>query len=177
MSFDDKTSKKRKDLKRLYEHWYPGSSIKDRFLLDLHKSVPEELQDISYINPIITAYNNYLTYFIHDLLDLLEPNLPTMVSQKICTLAKLISTPEKFPVTTTSVIYTVDDLEESDDVMIVENTEEEECRKEDTGSRPGVQSEINSIWKLAAKEFDWSTCPIGKLPFQNKVTEVEMETN
>ncbi|KAF9812666.1 hypothetical protein SFRURICE_018096 [Spodoptera frugiperda] len=177
MSFDDKTSKKRKDLKRLYEHWYPGSSIKDRFLLDLHKSVPEELQDISYINPIITAYNNYLTYFIHDLLDLLEPNLPTMVSQKICTLAKLISTPEKFPVTTTSVIYTVDDLEESDDVMIVENTEEEECRKEDTGSRPGVQSEINSIWKLAAKEFDWSTCPIGKLPFQNKETEVEMETN
>lgn len=176
MSFDDKTSKKRKDLKRLYEHWYPGSSIKNRLLLDLHKSVPAELQDISEINPIITAYSNYLTYFISDLLDLLEPNLPAMVSQKICTLAKLISTPEKFPVTTTSVIYTVDDLEENDDVMIVENTEQE-CGNEDTINRPGTHPEINSIWKLAANELDWSTCPIGKLPCQTKVSEIEMETN
>ncbi|CAH1637370.1 unnamed protein product [Spodoptera littoralis] len=140
MSFDDKTSKKRKDLKRLYEHWYPGSSIKNTLLLDLHKSVPAELQDISEINPIITAYSNYLTYFISDLLDLLEPNLPTMVSQKICTLAKLISTPEKFPITTTSVIYTVDDLEENDDVMIIENTEQE-CGNEDTINRPGAHPE------------------------------------
>ncbi|CAH0687837.1 unnamed protein product [Spodoptera exigua] len=176
MSLDDKTSKKKNDIKKLYEHWYPGTSIKNRFLLDLQKSAPEELQDISYINPIITTYNNYLTYFINTLLDLLEPNLPRVVYQKICNLAKLISTPEKFPVTASSAIYTVDDLEANDDVMIVENVEEKECGKEEAVNRSSEHPKIiNSIWKLAANEFDWMTCPIGKLPSQNK--EKEMETN
>lgn len=176
----DKISRKRKDLKHLYEHWYPGSSLKNALVLNLQKPVPEELQDINYIQPIIAAYNHYLSYFISNLLDLLEPKLPGVVANKICTLAKLIASPDKFPMTPSTIIYTAEDLQTtSDDVMIVEdipNVVVELTEEKDKGKEQ--QQMLNSIWKVASNVHNWSECPIGKVPWQLKTVNVEqMDTN
>lgn len=182
MTDNDKISKKRKDLKNLYEHWYPGNNLKNLLVLDLQKPVPEELQDINYIQPIIAAYNHYLSYFVSNLLDLLVPKLPAVVVERVCSLAKLISSPDKFPMTTSSVIYTADDLQMAngdDDVMIIEDVQNEDMEhKEDKGNGKEQQPMLNSIWKLASNEYNWAACPIGKVPWQHDMETVdEMETN
>ncbi|KAJ8718437.1 hypothetical protein PYW08_002674 [Mythimna loreyi] len=180
MTDNDIISKKRKDLKNLYEHWYPGTSLKNLLVLDLQKPVPEELQCINYIQPIISTYNHYLSYFISNLLNLLVPKLPAEVAERICTLAKLISSPEKFPMTTSSVIYTAEDLQMgNDDIMIIEDVQQEDLENsEEKDNGKGQQFISNSIWKLASNDYDWSACPIGRVPWQNNTENVdEMEVN
>lgn len=174
----DKMSKKRKDLKQSYEHWYPGSNLGNALVLDLQKPVPEELQDITYIQPIISTYNNYLSYFISNLLDLLVPKLPAIVAERICTLAKLISSPEKYPMVLSDTIYTTDDVEMLDGVVITEIFEDEvlEANQEDDNGKKQQQM-VTGIWRLASNEYNWSTCPIGKLPWKHNTENVEMETN
>ncbi|KAJ8714512.1 hypothetical protein PYW07_002737 [Mythimna separata] len=179
MTDKDRISKKRKDLKNLYEDWY-DTSLKNSLVLDLQKPVPEELQDINYIQPIIAAYNHYLSYFVSDLLNLLVPKLPTLVAERICTLAKLISSPEKFPMTTSSVIYTADDVQMgNDDIMIIEDVQEEDLEQNKQKDDGKVQQQmLNSIWKLASNDHNWSVCPIGKVPWQHTTENVgEMEVN
>ena len=183
MTDADSISKKRKDLKKSYEHWYPGHNLKEVLVLDLQKPVPEELQDVSYIQPIISAYNHYLSYFISNLLDLLVPRLPDIVAERICTLAQLIASPEKFPMTPLDTIYTIEDLEmENEDVMIIENVEDEVLeanQEEGKKEEDAPQQLVTGVWRLASNKHNWSTCPIGTLPWKQHNTKnvEEMETN
>lgn len=153
---------------QMYFHWFPNEKATG-LILDLQKAVPTKLTDINFLQPIISTYNPYLTYFVHDLLELVEPKLPTAVSDKICKLAKLISDPDKLTVQfSQNKIYTVADLKAADGISDVSELkdynepliemDDEEC--------------ITGIWKIASKQ-SWSLCPIGQVPQEN--VDVEME--
>lgn len=175
MSTENEKSKKRKDLKQLYRHWFP-SNTGDNLILDLQKSVPGELQDINYIRPIIAAYNPYLTCFVKNLLDLLQPSLPDFVAGRICALAQLISSPDKFPMSSLSTIYTVNDFNMTGDVMIIDSVQIEHT--EQNKQQDNQDQMMNSIWRLASAEHNWSTCPIGQVPWQHNMVDVfDMETS
>lgn len=143
----------------------------------MQKPVPRNLMDINFVQPIISAYNPYLTYFIWDILNLVEPPLPKATADKICNLAKLISSPEGFPCTS-SKIYTIDDLKMAEEPIRVEEGSDSDVEMTvEMNTRPdGLSSEEvrNSIWKLASADHDWSTCPIGDLPWLQKRVSTDM---
>lgn len=148
-------SNKKKDQKLLYHHWFPNE--KNSFILDLQKPVPSKLTDINYLKPIISSYNPYLIYFVQDLLILVEPRLSKTLTHKVCKLAKLISAPEKFPVSLNSEkIYTVDDVKMNDDDEIV--TDQVEVLENEDAIPHEV---VEGIWKMASNKFNWAICPIG----------------
>uniref|UniRef100_A0A2A4JBY4 Las1-like protein n=1 Tax=Heliothis virescens TaxID=7102 RepID=A0A2A4JBY4_HELVI len=162
---DDKVPK-RKDLMQLYEHWYPGSNIKNVLVLDLQKPVPGELQDIRYIQPILAHYNNYLTYFVANALDLLVPKLNVEVRKRVCILAKLIASPHQFPSPPSRTIYTADDvLMDDEDVVEYYDYDEQFTILKPKVKEPPAKF-VNFIWNLATDKHDWSACPIGKVPWQ-----------
>ncbi|XP_059056103.1 uncharacterized protein LOC131849983 [Achroia grisella] len=161
----DISAKNKKDLKSIYNHWFPHDD--NKLLLDLRKSPPLPLLDINFVKPIITAYNPYLTYFINDLLNLVEPPLPAPIKEKICKLANLISFPQKLSTSIPSKIYTVNDIKKQEDptntVMSYIDTDNLE-QSLDIEMMDQENQELSKlgIWKLSSKEFDWSTCPIGQ---------------
>lgn len=151
--------------------------------LNLHKPVPHQLTELGFIQPIISAYNPYLTYFIKELLELLEPQLPPLNIEKICSLAKLISKPQSNP---NNKVYTVKDLQsayidcphspnnesrDSDIEIIEDNKSTDETSVDNTEESEGVCS----IWSKASIMHNWSVCPIGLLPWQQDFTQA-MET-
>lgn len=139
------------------------------------------MTNIIFIQPIVSAYNSNLTYFIKDLLHLVRPCLPGIVIDKICNLAKVVACPEKFPVTS-SRIYTVDDLKCIDPISSSDSLcEVLECNKIDDAV-DAIKNNTNEecqekfgIWQVASNNFDWSLCPLGQLPWQMPHT-VPMET-
>lgn len=158
---------KKKDLKQLYYDWFPSTKGKS-LILELQKPIPVQLLDINFIQPIIAAYNPYLIYFVRNLLNLIEPSIPSSVAERVYKLAELISAPEKFPLSM-SALYTVDDLianVEDDDIKITGVIEPEEVdviREQDS-----EETITNSIWRLASNNHKWSSCPIGQLPWQQE---------
>ncbi|CAK1581123.1 unnamed protein product [Parnassius mnemosyne] len=179
--------KKRKDLKTLFYHWFPNEKGCG-LLLDLNKPVPKDLTDINFVRPIISSYNEYLTYFIKDILNLIEPQLPSLITEKICKLAKMISSPSKFAGNSTpSKIFTVDDIkaatEDSFIIDIEANTKLSDNQEVNVSSNL-FGSEVTSagqmsygIWQIVAKHHDWSSCPIGKLPWQHGTESEQIEVN
>nr|XP_021201101.2 uncharacterized protein LOC110384231 [Helicoverpa armigera] len=162
MSFDK--IPKRKDLMQLYEHWYPGSHIKNVLVLDLLKPVPEELQDIKFIQPILSQYNTQLSFFVANLLDLLVPKLNFFTAKRICLIARLIASPDKFPFPLSSTIYTADDVQ-GEYIDICEQYGRRVVTVVPKIREPPAKF-VNFIWNEASDEHDWSTCPIGKVPWQ-----------
>lgn len=158
-------------MKALHDHWFPS----DKFCgltLDLNEPVPTKLMDINFIRPIISSYNIYLTYFVRDLLQLVEPQIPDMVIDRISELAKLISGTPVNSLTTSDRIYTVDDLntEAHDFTGDSQDLEAVNLEKKCTSTEF-----VNGIWKLVTNKYDWINCPIGgKLPL-NKDHQNEME--
>lgn len=136
-------------------------------MLDLQKPVPKELQDINYIQPIITAYNPFLIYFIRNLLNLIDPSIPNSVAERVYKLAEVISTPEKFP-SHADIIYTEDDLKSAneDQVNSEEITEDIQLTEKCVPKSVQENQVTNGIWRLASKNHDWASCPIGQLPWQ-----------
>lgn len=142
-------------------------------LLDLQKPVPRELMDLNFIRPIISSYNINLTYFVRNLLDLVVPHLPKATTVKICKLAKLISSTETFS-TVSSRIYTVDDLRKAQEHSM-DDDNDSDCQIlyddiEMTGDNNAGRT-AHGIWQLASNNFDWSTCPLGLLPWQQKLND------
>ncbi|XP_045775946.1 uncharacterized protein LOC123874558 isoform X1 [Maniola jurtina] len=176
----DIMSKDEKELKSLYYHWYPNYKKRTLFL-DLHKSIPREFTNINFIQPIISTYNPYLVLFIRDLLTLVRPQLSDSVKTKICKLAKVIASPEKFPVMSPK-IYTSDDLDPAnnldsineskhyEDVKIMEVQMESKNKVDKDGSKQKF-----GVWQLASKNASWATCPIGQLPW-TQLTNEPMES-
>ncbi|XP_075979896.1 uncharacterized protein LOC142979030 [Anticarsia gemmatalis] len=174
MTTENKVSKKKKDLKQLYHNWFP-SKKGHNLTLDLQKPIPEQLLDVNYIQAIIAEYNPYLIYFIKDLLNLLEPSIPSGIAERIYKLAELISRPEKFPLSSTT-IYTADDLmEKSEDYDDVEIIDLEVAQTDETNTMNQNEAQkhlVNSIWDLASASHTWSTCPIGQIfSTQNQADE------
>lgn len=170
MDAEGKHPKKRKDLKQLYHHWFPRTRGKN-IILDLRKPVPNQLLNINYIQPIVATYNPYLIYFVKNMLNLIEPPLPTEIEERMLKLVELISSPEKFSSTPSNVVYTADDIKLDDnsdnDVEIVDViTEKEDFIIEQQENVADNQMMVKSIWKLASKNENWSSCPIGQLPWQ-----------
>lgn len=150
---------KRKDMKQMYFHWFPNEKVTG-LVLDLHKPVPTKLTDVNFWQPIISSYNPYLTYFVNDLLMLVEPKIPQEVCSKICKLAKVISAPDKFPVEfSPAKIYTIDDLKAGEDIDIPEVSMGNDFYE---SVEPGAKDYISNIWKIASKR-NWSSCPIGEV--------------
>ncbi|XP_028165223.1 uncharacterized protein LOC114356316 [Ostrinia furnacalis] len=165
----EKESKKK--LRLLYHHWFPNEKTSG-LLLDVHKSVPAQLTNIEFLQPIISTYNPFLKYFIKDLLNLVEPLLPKVVTENICQLAKLISSPEKFP-SASPKIYTVEDLQMADYDKHLDSIEQKEITSEsnetmdvDVTHIAKTQMTAHGIWRLASGSHSWSSCPIGVLPWQ-----------
>ncbi|XP_072938369.1 uncharacterized protein [Epargyreus clarus] len=162
----DSSSKKRKDLRSLYYHWFP-SDKNSALILDLQKALPGDLTNIQFLQPIISSYNPYLTYFIRDLLNIIQPQLPRTIIDNICKLAELIAFPEKFPAKS-SKVYTIDDLKTND----VTNSVGTGCKDlpseaiHNNKDNKQVGLDANGIWKNAQQNEFWSSCPIGKLPWQ-----------
>lgn len=96
-------------LKSLFHQWFPDKAH-NALTLNLLKAPPPELLNISFVKPIIAEYNQYLTYFIKELLDLLEPGLDSDTANGLCALANLIAVPDKYPTPSTDRIYTADDI-------------------------------------------------------------------
>ncbi|XP_030020143.2 uncharacterized protein LOC115440114 [Manduca sexta] len=175
MNSEDIMSKTRKELKTLYHHWFPNENIDNILLLDLQKGVPSELTDIIFIQPIISEYNPYLTYFVKNLLDFVEPALPTGVFSKICNLAKVISgTVQKSG--KTSKIYTVDDLKLPDHVDLTEQMDIDDEAVPLPTECADVEVNLYGVWKLASKNYSWDTTPIGQLPW-TVINEQKTEQN
>lgn len=168
ISANDFESKKRNDLKLLFHHWFPNEKVHG-LLLDLRKPVPRELMDLNFIRPIISCYNLNLTYFVRDLLNLAAPSLPKATTDKICKMAKLISSPEAFS-SASSKIYTVDDLI-SGQQHSVDVDNDSDCQIYDDiemNRENNPHRTAHGIWQLASNELNWSTCPLGLLPWQQK---------
>lgn len=157
-------------------------------LSDMHKPVPKEFTNINFIQPIVSTYNSYLVFFIKDILALVRPQLPEIVKDKICQLAKVIASPDKFPVTS-SKIYTADDLvkvncmesidepKQNDDVEIIEvQTDDKGIAMEENIECADEHRQRFGVWKVAPKNVDWATCPIGQLLPRTCVNSEPMET-
>lgn len=157
-------------------------------LSDMRRPVPKEFTNINFIRPIISTYNSYLVFFIKDLLTLIRPQLPEIVKEKICQLAKVIASPDKFPVTA-SKIYTADDLvqvngmeslnesKQDVDVEIVEvQTDDKGIAMEGNVERAYEHRQRFGVWKVAPKNVDWATCPIGQLLPSTHANSEPMET-
>lgn len=172
-SAEDFENKKKKELKQLFHHWFPNEKVHG-LLLDLQIPVPKELMSLNFIRPIISSYNPNLTHFVNDLLNLVEPHLPKATINKIFELAKLISNPRNFPAMS-SKIYTVDDLKEAQN-QSMDDDNDSDCQicdtKMDVDNENTSSQMSHGIWKVASKDYNWSTCPIGLLPWQVKATEV-----
>lgn len=169
MDSRNSVANKKKDLKVLYHHWFPNEKL-DGLVLHLQKPPPSKLTDINMIQPIISSYNKYLTYFVKDLLNLLDPRLPKQVCEKICKLTRLISAPEKFPVQPSEKVYTVEDLKSEESVVYESITRE----TVDVSLDCTQHQYIDGIWKIAAKH-NWGSCPIGKVPWQHVNLDIDME--
>ncbi|CAG9566198.1 unnamed protein product [Danaus chrysippus] len=163
-----------KDLKSLFYHWFPNER-NCHLLLDLNKPVPKDLTNINFIQPIISTYNEYLTCFIKDLLNLVRPQLPQPVVIKLCELAKAISSPKK--IKRPSKIYTVDDINLNgdtmkDDCVIVIDDNPKDVVEEIIEVKPKcVNKQKYGVFNLASHEHAWSNCPIGLLPWQQTPAE------
>ncbi|XP_047532852.1 uncharacterized protein LOC125067959 [Vanessa atalanta] len=168
--------KDKKEINSLFYHWFPNK--KRSLLLDLRKPVPKNLTNITFIQPIISTYNPNLRYFIKDLLYLVQPSLPVSIIRKICKLAEVVAIPEKFSAVPPK-IYTVEDLKVTDDAnvstitinddeMLEVNTTNENCIEEECYQKYG-------IWQSSSKNYSWSTCAIGQLPWQVNQPEELME--
>ncbi|KAJ0175181.1 hypothetical protein K1T71_009322 [Dendrolimus kikuchii] len=168
-------SKRQHKLKTLYKDWFPNE--KSNLILNLKKPVPIHLTDINFIKSVVSTYNQYLTHFVEDLLSLVEPKLPAVVSEKICKLAKLISEPHIFPNQPATRIYTGDDLKspESNNSSIVLDVIDENVNNN--------EDHVTGIWRIASENHSWGTCPIGQLPWeqsrnvdlQASIEKVQME--
>lgn len=170
-STSDFDSKKRKDLKLLFHHWFPNEKVYG-LLLDLQKPVPKELMDLNFIRPIISCYNVNLTYFVRDLLNLVVPNLPKPTMDKICKLAKTISSTDSFSSVSTK-IYTVDDLKKAQKHSMDDNNDSDCQIYEDVemSENNNAGRTAHGIWHLASNDFNWSACPVGLLPWQQRTNE------
>ncbi|XP_063368012.1 uncharacterized protein LOC134656418 [Cydia amplana] len=171
---DQTRNKKSKELKLLYKHWFPNEK-QSGLLLDLHKGVPSEWMDIKFIQPIISAYNPYLIYFIKPLLDLVEPGVPKINIDKICNLAKIISTPESGPAHSTKV-YTIEDLQSGQTSRVVAQDPDSDCmeicEEEILDNTTVCEEEFQTgIWQRASSNYNWSLCPVGILPWQIRVNQ------
>ncbi|XP_050349854.1 uncharacterized protein LOC126773175 [Nymphalis io] len=167
--------KNKKEINSLFYHWFPNK--KKSLLLDLHKPVPKNLTNITFIQPIISTYNPNLTYFIKDLLYLVQPCLPISIIRKICKLAEVVASPEKFSAVPPK-IYTVEDLKTTDDAdssTIIIN--DDEMIDVNTTHENSIEEcdQIYGIWQSSSKNHSWSTCPIGQLPWQLNQPEEFME--
>ncbi|XP_053611269.1 uncharacterized protein LOC128675720 [Plodia interpunctella] len=158
----DMQSRKRKELISLYHHWFPNDRL-NGLLLDLLKSAPSALTNINFVQSIISSYNPFLTCFVADLLNLVEPHLPNPVKDKVCKLANMISSPEKLP-SAPAKIYTVEDLKCSNmeaghcSMEVEDEFNDVECKNNEDIFNP-----INAqgSWVLSSVAFDWSAVPIG----------------
>lgn len=168
--------KSKKDLRSLYYHWFPSKKGQGLFL-SLLKPVPKDLTDITFVSPIISSYNIYLTYFIKDILNLIEPQLPSVITDKICKLAKLISFPSKIGTNLTeSKVFTVHDVRvATEDCFVIDADEDLDMQEveiepvpDTTESSLPTEDINNSIWHIVSKGYHWSTCPIGKLPWDQE---------
>ncbi|XP_047506651.1 uncharacterized protein LOC125050692 [Pieris napi] len=162
----DVQNKTKKELLSLFHHWFPNAKSCPLFL-DLKKPVPLSFTDINIIQPIITNYNPNLTLFIADLLHLVRPKLPNPIKNRICKLALLIASPQGFNAKSDK-IYTPEDF----------NVQLEDMKLDNIASNKSVDAIIPhtsdheveckefNIWKKASRNHEWSSCPIGLLPWQ-----------
>lgn len=168
----DITTKRKHQLKSLYCEWFPNE--KSKLILNLKKPIPIQLTDVNFIKPIISSYNQYLTHFVKDLLNLVEPKLSAVVSEKICKLAKLISEPcnNMFSKQLSSRIYTEADLKspETSSSIIIDDVEE------NMSDNLNNCQQVTGIWRLASKSWNWGTCPIGQMP-QEDFNATNLEDN
>ncbi|KPJ15765.1 Protein LAS1 [Papilio machaon] len=165
-SSNNMEKKKKGELKSLFYHWFPNEKGCG-LLLDLFKPIPKALTNINRIRPFLTTYNVYLTYFIKDILNLLEPPLPVEISKKICDLTTLIASPmkkcnEKVP----NKVFTIFDVKVATNKnYAIQINENEETDLDTTNTDPQRKPTICGIWKLEASEnYYWSKCPIGRVP-------------
>ncbi|XP_013169829.1 PREDICTED: uncharacterized protein LOC106119417 [Papilio xuthus] len=156
--------KKKSELKSLFYHWFPnerGCGL----LLDLFMPIPKNLTSINRIRPFLSTYNVYLTYFIKDILNILEPPLPAEISEKICDLTTIIASPMKeFDKKEPNKVFTVFDVKVATDKHFAKKVDEE---IEIYANAPDSPNEpiTCGIWKLEIFENHyWSKCPIGKVP-------------
>lgn len=155
----------------MFHHWFPNEKV-NGLLLDLQKPVPRELMDLNFIRPIISRYNLNLIYFVRELLSLIEPRLPKVTTEKICKLAKLISSPKTLS-SVASKIYTVDDLKKAQEHSI-DDDNDSDCQIYEDIEINGDNNTgriAHGIWQLASNTFNWSVCPLGLLPWQQKSNE------
>ncbi|XP_041980884.1 uncharacterized protein LOC121734377 [Aricia agestis] len=160
-------SKDEDELKSFYYHWYPSEKNKC-LLINLSKPIPKNLTNINFIQPIVSTYNPYLTYFVNPLLGLVRPQIPSEISEKICNLATLIAFPGRFSVVS-SKIYTAEDIKNNSDNCSNNFSDNANAMDVDEISK----FHEDSIWQLAPQDCDWTTCPIGLLPWQYQGTGSE----
>ncbi|XP_068622765.1 uncharacterized protein [Battus philenor] len=173
--------RKRKDLKLLFYHRFPNEKGRG-ILLDFFKPVPNDLTDINFVLPIISTYNEYLVYFIKDILNLINPKMPPNMKERIHRLAKLISSPRK-PLSqpVTSKVFTIDDVKAAtEDTCFIDMEPYDICEtlqsNNGTHVNPSPMQQICGKWQLALTEHDWSKCPIGTLPWEQEVSMQETES-
>ncbi|XP_052742429.1 uncharacterized protein LOC112051042 isoform X2 [Bicyclus anynana] len=164
----DITTLNNNEMNSIYCDWFPND--KRNILFDLCKPIPKEFTDIDFLQPIISTYNCHLALFIKALLDLIRPKLPDSVMQKICELAKVVATPEKFPVMN-SRMYTANDLEMTKNSESMHKSEQDEDMEiievpiQDKHTEQKDTRQTFGIWQIATEDVDWATCPIGQLPW------------
>ncbi|CAG9790873.1 unnamed protein product [Diatraea saccharalis] len=162
----DVQTKTNEELRSLYHHWFPNQKV-NGLLLDMQKSVPSQLKNIQFLQPIITTYNEYLQFFIKDLLNLVEPKLPNIVTDNICNLSKLISSPNNFQAGTVSTkIYTIEDLTVEEVNKSLGNNKCDSSTGILSTSIEKPMSTSIGIWKQSSGHHDWTKCPIGLVPWQ-----------
>ncbi|XP_039758652.1 uncharacterized protein LOC120632729 [Pararge aegeria] len=173
----DMSLKNETEINNLYYHWFPNDK-KRAIFLDLRKPVPKEFTNINFIQPIISTYNSYLVFFVKELLSLVRPIIPDSVKVKICQLAKVIASPEKFAVLS-SKIYTADDLQISNNSESINESKDNEdieiIEVQIEGKKNDDTTQKFGIWQNASKNADWMTCPIGQLPWTQTVEDMEIQ--
>lgn len=139
---------------------YPNH--KNGLTFDLLQPVPSELTNLDFIQEIFANSNPYLQTYAQEIIELAEPKLPIHTRHKLINLVNIMicNNNQDF---SHGQIYTVDDIKNTTEPNINRNSTE--CNDVTMEESQAPQS----VWQKSSAKYNWSSCPIGLLPWQDPI--------
>ncbi|XP_023247111.1 uncharacterized protein LOC106645161, partial [Copidosoma floridanum] len=146
---------------------YP--EFKSVLCLNVNGNFPKCLTDEKFIRRLVLNFNEYSEHYLPEILKISSfLECDAAAKEKILALIKINSTTEN------NDNMDFDEVEEEDKIFTVKDLQKIDKSKEDISKKTKCHKDLgdckirNKDWKIASNEYDWSTCPIGILPWQTE---------
>lgn len=144
------------------------------------QKLPSRLSELELLRKSILKPSPCTRIFLPSLMELVDPPLPEDTKEKLITLVNIYTQELHFSneenIITDTQVYTVHNLKGKSEVVLNDCVEEMDMAEDVINCQAEVLSPTTqSYWTCYKGLEDWGKCPLGRLPWQNEGSALQLE--